>query len=399
MPELLCSFCGNKWNQGPLEFWVCPSCEMGAAREFVVASEPKEIEQLWSSWNGFSPGPLVARSFGGHVGMFAAQEKEELSLALDLLVLAFDVTILPYAWTDLDASDPMSARLRKYLDAGAIIPAFLETTQELRWARKEWPSDSFARYAMERGRFVSHGLDFNSSGAGNEHRLFWARENFSKVLSHQDFSSRSGGPRHLFSLLKERHSFDPTWFDLPYHMANRTNGILITASSMGVPLIAAGMIETVLRWKLGAEGKANPLGVLRKFASDMQISVPLNANKVLSLREDKAGIELRVALKRACHHAETSADAGLAFTDEYQQRLAALTDRAREVGDTSVAIMNGLFSTAGGLMGGTVGAVVGGIGGSAVSLGTKNLFEQAYKKHSKNWAYYFYELAQRKTSD
>jgi hypothetical protein len=360
---------------------------MGVARELVREATNEEIDELWSylSAAAFKPTPLTR--LDGHNGYFAGYRLNDLRTAIDLLVLLFDVVIIPELWKVIDEDDPLSSRFIEYYDHGAVVP--LDQGDVLRLLDN--PQTALHAHVARRGVYISilegtgkHPLE----GPG----FFCARENLMKVLASLDFKRNGWYRDSLYQRLRTQDLIEDMAIEAPDHLVNHVNGALITSQYLALPVTMAGVLEEVLRWKLGVDSHWTPkteYRVLQQFASSLRIPVPIRSKDVLWLRETTSGQELRRQLQLSCSRAQDATEALAALRDEYTHALSDLEDRARTFGDASVAVVSGMFSTLGGVLGGGAGAVIGGIGGTVVSLGTKTIFKRVYEATHKNWAYYF----------
>lgn len=387
MPELVCTFCGHEWVQPALSLWSCPSCEMGVARELVREATNEEIDELWSYLSAAAFKPTQLTPLHGHSGYFAGYRLDDLRMAIDLLVLLFDVIVIPELWKCIEEDDPLCSRFIEYYDHDAVVP--LDQGDVLHLLHN--PQTSLHAHVARRGAYLSilEGTDTTTlKGPG----FFFARENLMKILASLDFKRDGWYRDSLYQRLRSQDLIEEMATGGPDHLVNHVNGALITSQYLALPVTMAGVLEEILRWKLGVDSNWTPnteYGVLQRFASSLRIPVPIRSKDVLSLRESPSGQELRRQLQVSCSRAQDATEAIAALHDEYTRALSDLEDRARSFGDVSVSVVSGMFSTLGGVLGGAVGAVIGGIGGTVVSLGTKTVFKRIYETTHKNWAYYF----------
>jgi hypothetical protein len=413
MPQLYCTFCQHRWQQAPLEFWICPDCTMGAAPEQVVEATNEEIVAIWEFLSSYKLGASLEKlAPAGHKGYFASYAESELDAFLDLLVLVFDTTILPEAWKDIGGGQPATERLLTYYDAGALLPLDQQGdlaqcvamhTRHKSDRPKLGPLSS--RVARE-GRLLDVAIDPTDGSYDGTFVLI--RENLMKILSRID----SRTPGFSFSeisvdLIKQQllpRDADPTYLGM--HLMNHLNGQIITSQLLGVPLVFGTVTDHVLKYKLQSRNSGAALDethLLKKFTESLRIVLPdhVSPNQILKLREGDACVELRKILSKCVAKAQ-GADDLVALDNlscEYNAALHELNEHARSFGDSSVAVLAGAFSTLGSVLGGPVGAVVGGIGGTAVSLAARPAIESIYKATQENWAFYLYKWAGRRNSD
>ncbi len=397
MPELVCTFCDHEWVQPALSLWSCPSCEMGVARELVREATNEEINELWAYLSAQQFKPTPQTGLHGHNGYFAGYRLDDLRTAIDLLVLLFDVTVVPELWKIIDEGDPLASRFIEYYDHGAVLPLDQGDVLHL----LENPQNSLHAHVARRGAYIAVPRGTGAGTVGGP-GFFWARENLMKVLASLDFKRHGWYRDDLYRRLRAQDLIEDIAIEEPDHLVNHVNGALITSQYLALPVTMAGVLEEVVRWKLGVDSSWTPkteYRVLQQFTSLLRIPVPMRSKDVLRLRESPSGQELRRQLQLSCSRAQNATEALTVLQDEYTRALSALKERAYTFGEVSVAVVSGMFSTLGGVLGGGAGAVIGGIGGTAVSLGTKAMFERVYQATHKNWAYYFQHWGKARSGD
>jgi hypothetical protein len=385
---------------------------MGAAVEQVVDVTNEEITTIWRFLNSFEFGDKLKQlTPSGHTGYFASYQESELDDFLDLLVLVFDTTVLPETWKDIGDQKKVSDRTLAYYDAGALLP--LDQKGDLAQCvamRERHKSDRPALGPMSR-RIVNDGryLDvaINPNEAGYDGTFVWARENLMKILTLLDSHNRGFEHSKASTGLIEQGLLpkdgDPVFYGM--HLMNHLNGQIITSQLLGVPLVFGTVTRHVVEHKFGSRISApstDATHLLKQFTDSLGIALPKRTTpkQILKLRESDACTELRKVLAKCVAKAEGDGPAEELerFSGEYEDALKELNEQAKSFGDTSVAVLAGAFSTFGSVLGGPAGAVIGGIGGTAVSLAAKPAVQNLYRASRKNWAFYFYEWADKRKS-
>lgn len=399
MATLFCTFCGNTWEQGPLEIWHCEECTMWAAPLLVKKISDNEIESLWKYLTSFHLHKDARKLLRkGHIGYYESYLYEELYESLDFLVMLFDKVVIPELWKGFnDKDESIARRFLSYYDAGAIIP--LDQGGSIPMLRD--PKDDFSQRIVKGAHFIDVLQHFESVPSEDIFDFSWARENLVRALTYLDLTNTSLSEiSKLLAVKWPQHYFN--WWGSFYTVVNFLQAQIITSQILKLPLLLGPLLSRVMQKKLGVKKvskEATKIRTLKRFTNEMNIHIPKESKskEIIKLRESKAGEELRSVLEKLSSEAQNKDHVNLSddLIEEYDRCLKKLWEQARKFGNIASAVLTGCFSTAGALIGGPVGAVVGGIGGTAVSLGTRNAFEHLYKKTHKNWAYYFYKWKNR----
>lgn len=368
MVKLHCQLCDRIFSVDPLEYWGC--CDMQCFDVFEISEE--ELNELWDNLDlGQRKYKFIKPSENNSIYL-SVYDDSKLKEALLILPLLFEKL---YANNLFDFDVSKEANTKLMVDSGIISPISTEFRIP--------PTDNY--YCP----IIANPIILNK---------------LSLALAYEDARSLRDKKieKIIIQEIEKAYGDKFNWpLDVIIREFERYNRELITISKLNVPFVVEPLIQGIHDWKmrrvtnLYTENIKKDYKYYLEFLKQVSLRVPLHLefDEIEEFRKEKASLEFRKTIFSLVDTSRKKPDEEIIqkLLWEFRERREKFNEAANTYSDVGSAILTGVVSTLGGLIGGVGGAILGGLGVGSASPVTKYFFKKVYERNNKDWAYFFWK--------